>query len=81
MTERQFRRTGKLQSRIGEEDVRELVPLSQGSRKMILPKLRAGAGRPGLAWREEQNLQTVSVLHEAPSSEDSIGPRGARTDS
>ena len=80
MTERQFRGTWKLQRRIRKENVRELVPLPQGPRKMILPKLRAGAGRPSLARREEQNLQTVSVLHEAPAQGEQIGSRAARTD-
>jgi hypothetical protein len=64
VTERQFRWTGRIQRRIREKDVGELVPLTQGPRKMILPELRASAWRPRLTWREKQDLQTVLVLHE-----------------
>jgi len=81
MTERQFRRTGTIQSGIRKKDIGELVPLTQGPRKMILPELRTSAWRPRLTWREKQDLQTVLVLHEGPAQGEQIRPRVARTDS
>ena len=80
MTERQLCWPGKRLCRVRKENVSELGPLSQSPRKMVLAKLRAGEGGPALTWRQEQNLQTVSVSHEAPSPGEQIGLYEARTD-